>query len=149
MLPIGEDHLGEFLADGPLLEYDSRSSDVLIEYLADVVHGLVEAVEVLSLDLHSFSAGEPYRLHDDLVIDPFQVLLRIRGVVEARIAQIAGYAVLLHELPHERFRRLDPGCGLGRRGAFHAGGLESIDDTDAQRGLRSDERQLDAVLQRV
>ena len=87
------------------------------EDLVDVVHGLLEGVEVLTLDLDALPARESDGFDHDLVVDALQVLLRITGVVEVGESQVAGDAVLRHELPHERLRGLDPGGRLGGRGA--------------------------------
>ena len=67
------------------------------------------------------------------------------SVVEAGVGEVPVDAVSLHELPHERFGRLDPRGGLRGGGAPDAGGLESIDDALAERGLGADERELDVV----
>ena len=84
----------------------------------------------------------PFRESDgfdhDLVVDALQVLLRITGVVEVGESQVAGDAVLRHELPHERLRGLDPGGRLGGRGAGDASRLEGVDDPLLKRCLGTD-----------
>ena len=120
VLPVDEDHLGELFSDGPLLEDDSGAADVVVEDLVDVLHGLREAMEVLALHLDALSAGEPHRLHDDLVVYTLEVLLGVFGVVEVGEPQVPCYAMLLDELPHEGLGGLDPGRSLGRGGAFDA-----------------------------
>ena len=146
VLPVGEHHLGELLADGPLLEDDAGASDVPVEDLADVLHGLLEAVEVLPLDLDALPAGQSDGLDDDLVVDAFQVRFRVLGVVEAGEREVPGDAVLLDQLPHERFGCLDPGGVLRGGRASDPCGFQRIDDPDAEGRLRTYERELDAVL---
>ena len=101
---------------------------------------------MLPLDLDALSACESDGLHHDLMVHGPEVGLRVRGVVEMGEPEVAGDAVLLDELPHERLGRLDPGGGLGRGCAWDALGLEGVHNAFLQRGLGPDEGQLDPFL---
>ena len=146
VLSVGEDHLGEFLPDRLLLDDDLPAAYVVLEDLVDVCDGVLHILQLVSLDLDPFPACEPDGFDRHGVLHVPDVFYGVGLVVEAGERDVPFDAVFLDEVPHEGLGGLYPGRRLGGRGAFHPYVGEGVHDACRQRGLGSDERELDEVV---